>query len=75
MLSMLPKLELVPMRMYLSVLPKVRRPSRTPWAMADEAGLQEDDVGRRAGHVRGVVDADADVRHVQGGASLMPSPR
>ena len=65
MLSMLPKLELVPMRMYLSVLAKVRRPSRTPCGDGGQARLQEDDVGRRPRHVGGVVDADAHVRDVE----------
>jgi hypothetical protein len=64
MLSMLPKFELIPMRVYLRVLANVRRPSRTPWAIAARLGWRSN-AGRSPRHVGAVVDADPDVRMVQ----------
>ncbi len=66
MLNMLPKFALVVMKTYLSVLAKVRRPSRTPSISTSRSLLQQHDVGRLLGHVHGAVDGDADVRRVQG---------
>ena len=65
MLNMLPKLALLAIRMYLPVLTIVRRPSITPARTHAQILLQQDDVRRRLGHVRGAVDGDADVRRVQ----------
>ena len=75
MLSMLPKFELVPIRMYFSVLPKVRRPSRTPWAMADRLACRRiTSAAARATSVAlsTLMPTSATCRD---GASLMPSPR
>ncbi len=75
MLSMLPKFELVPMSTYFMMLPKLRRPSMTPSCRTLRPLFEQDDVGRVARHVDGVVDRDADVGGRSDGASLMPSPR
>ena len=65
MLTMLPKLALVVMPMYFSVLAKVRRPSSTPWRSTSRSGLQQHDVGALARHVHRLVDRDADIGGVQ----------
>ncbi len=65
MLNMLPKLELVPIMMYLRMLAKVRRPSSTPSCSTVQVVPQQDQVGRLLGHVDGGVDREADVGRVQ----------
>ena len=65
MLNMLPKLALVAMKTYFSVLAKVVRPSRTPVDEDVEVLLQQDDVGGLLGHVHGALHRDADVGGVQ----------
>ena len=72
MLNMLPKLALVAMNTYFSVLAKVRRPSATPWRRTWRS-VEQHQV-RRLGHVGRAVDGDADVGRGSAGASLMPSP-
>ena len=66
MLTMLPKLALVVIEMYLSVLAKVRRPSSTPERSTSRSRLQQDDVGALAGDVHGLLDRDADIGRMQG---------
>ena len=75
MLNMLPKLALVAMKTYFSVLAKVDPP--LPDALDEDAQvlLQQDDVGRLLGDVHGLVDRDADVGACRAEASLIPSPR
>ena len=65
MLTMLPKLALVVMAMYFSVLAKVARPSSMPSAQHAEIVLEQDHVGRFLGHVDRAVHRDADVGLVQ----------
>ena len=72
MLNMLPKLALVAMKTYFSVLAKVARPSRTPSHQDAQVLLQQDDVGRLLGHVHRVVHRDADVGGVQGRGVVDP---
>ena len=72
MLNMLPKLALVAMKTYFSVLAKVARPSRTPSHQDAEVLLQQDDVGRLLGDVHRRVDRDADVGGVQGRGVVDP---
>jgi hypothetical protein len=64
MLSMLPKFELIPIRMYLSVLADVPAFSDS---LRDrrQARLEKDDVGRGPRDIGALVDADADVREVE----------
>ena len=75
MLSMLPKFELIPIRMYLSVLANVRRPSRTPCAIAARLGWRSTmSAAARATSVplSTLIPTSATWSD---GASLMPSPR
>ena len=74
-LNMLPKFELAPILMYLTMLAKIFRPSITPVLQHHEALFQEDDVGGLAGDVDRRIHRDAHVGGAQRGASLMPSPR
>ena len=74
MLSMLPKLELVPMRMYLRVLAKVRRPSVTPWLIAARLGSRRMmSAAERATSVA-LSTLMPTSATCSAGASLMPSP-
>src|SRR4029434_3770382 len=66
MLSMLPKFELVAMRMYFMMLPKLRRPLHHAVVQHVQRLLEQDDVGRVAGHVHRGVHRDADVGGAQG---------
>ena len=59
--SMLPKFELVPMRTYLRMLAKVRRPSATPSASTPRSWSEQDHVGRGAGDVGGAFDRKTDI--------------
>ena len=65
MLIMLPKLALVVMQMYLSVLAKVRAAVLDAALQHVEVALQQHDVGALARHVDGLVDRDADIGGVQ----------
>ena len=65
MLNMLPKLELVPIMMYLRMLANVRRPSSTPSCSTLQVVLEQDHVRRLLGHVHGCIDRQADIRRVQ----------
>ena len=65
MLTMLPKLALVVMPMYFSVLAKVRRPSSHAAAQHLQVGAQQHHVGALAGHVHGLVDRNADIGRMQ----------
>ena len=51
--------------MYFMMLPKVRRPSRTPSCSTSRSCSQQDHVGRLLGHVDRAVDRDADIGRVQ----------
>ena len=66
MLSMLPKLALVVVKMYLSELAKVTRPSSTPRRRTSNPGSKQDEVGRFAGDVHGPFDGDPDIGVVEG---------
>ena len=63
---MLPKLALIVVRMYLSVLAKVMRPSSMPSSQDAQVLLQQHKVGGVLGHVHGRVHRDAHVGGVQG---------
>ena len=71
---MLPKLLLAPMRTYLRMLAKTLRPSITPSSSTIRHFSSRITSADFFGDVHGRIDADADVRGAQGGASLMPSP-
>ena len=62
---MLPKLALVAMNTYFSVLAKVRRPSSHAVDQHPQVLLQQHDVRRLLGHVHGAVHRDAHVGGVQ----------
>ena len=74
MLNMLPKLALMVVRMYLSVLANVMRPSSMPWRKMAKSCLKQHEIGGVFGHIHCRIHRDAHVGGVQGGASLMPSP-
>ena len=66
MLNMLPKLELVPIRMYFMMLPKCAG-LRARRRAAREVVLEQDDIGGLLRDVDRAVDRDADVGGVQRG--------
>ena len=66
-LNMLPKLELAPMRMYLTMLAKTLRPSSHALLEHHEVFFQQDQVGGFLGDVGGGIHRDADVGRAQGG--------
>ena len=75
MLSMLPKFELVPIRMYLSVFANVRRPSITPWWIAARLGSSRMmSAAERATSVALSTLMPTSAAW-SAGASLIPSPR
>ena len=74
MLNMLPKLALVVMRTYLSVLAKVVRPSSMPLAQHAQVVLQQHKVGGLLGHVHRLSTEMPTSAAWRAGASLMPSP-
>ena len=67
MLNMLPKLALVAINTYLSVLANVLRPWTIPSTQHVQILLEEHEVGRLLGDVDGIGDRDADVGAVQRG--------
>ena len=64
MLIMLPRLALVVVRMYFSVLAKVRRPSSMPRADHVEVALEQHEVGGLPRDVDGLFDRQAGVGRV-----------
>ena len=62
---MFPKFDEVPIRTYLIVLAKMRRPSTIPVARIVEVLVEQDDVGGVLGHVGRGLDRDSDVGVVQ----------
>ena len=71
---MLPKLELAPMRMYLTMLAKTRRPLHDPFFQNQKAFLQQNDVRGFLGHVHGRVDRNPDIGSLEGGRIIDPVP-
>ena len=65
MLNMFPKLALIVVRMYFSVLANVMRPSSMPSRRIDEVRAQQNEVGGVLCHVDRVVHRYADVGGVQ----------
>ena len=61
MLTMLPRLALVVVRMYLSVFANVLRPSSMPRRMTSRLALEQHEVRRFARHVHGLLHRQAGV--------------
>ena len=66
MLNMLPKLALMVVRMYLSVLANVLRPSSMPSRRMSRSCFEQHQIGSIFRHVHGRIHRDADVGGVQG---------
>ena len=72
---MFPKFELVPIMMYLRMLAKVRRPSRTPSASTPRSLRSRIMPAASLATSTAVSTENPTSAACSGGASLMPSPR